>query len=80
MGEVSVRDLDDAVVVALKDRARRHGKSLSEELREMLTREAVRPRQETAERLQALRDQIRAECGELPDSTPFIRAKRDRRG
>jgi plasmid stability protein len=80
MGEVRVRDLDEGVVSALKDRARRHGKSLSEELREMLTREAFRPRQETIDRLQQLRDDIRAECGVLPDSTPFIRTERDRRG
>lgn len=80
MSEVRVRDLDEGVVQALKDRARRHGKSLSEELRELLTREAFRPRHETIERLQKLRDQIRAECGELPDSTPGIREERDRRG
>jgi len=80
MAEVRVRNLDDGVVSALKDRARRHGQSLSEELRELLTREAFRPRQETVERLQKLRDGIRADFGELPDSTPFIRAERDRRG
>jgi len=80
MGEVRVRDVDDGVVAALKDRARRHGRSLAEELREVLTREAFRPRQETTDRLQKLRDDIRAECGVLPDSTPFIRSERDRRG
>ena len=80
MGEVRVRDLDEAVVSELRDRARRHGKSLSEELRELLTREAFRPREETTERLQKLRDQLRAKYGEFPDSTPFIRAERDGRG
>ena len=80
MGEIRVRDLDDGVVSALRDRAVRHGKSLSEELREMLTREAFRPREEIVERLQQLRDQIRAKHGELPDSTPGIRGERDSRG
>lgn len=80
MGEIRVRDIDDGVVSELRDRARRHGNSLSEELREMLTREAFRPREEAAERLQVLRDTIRGKCGVLPDSTPGIRAERDRRG
>lgn len=80
MGEIRVRDVDDGVVSALRDRARRHGNSLSEELREMLTREAFRPREETIERLQRVRDQIRAKSGVLPDSAPGIRGERDRRG
>jgi len=70
-------DLVNKVPVAPSERGR-HGNSLSEELREMLTREAVRPSQETAARLQALRDESYAECG-VPDSTPFIGAERDRR-
>lgn len=80
MAEIRVRNLDDGVVSALKVRAQRHGKSLSEELREMLTAEATRPKREMLDRLQGLRDSIRAESGELPDSTPFIRAERDKRG
>ena len=80
MGEVRVRNLDDGVVSMLRDRARLHRKSLPQELREMLTAEAMRPRREMVDRLQVLPDQIRAESGELPDSTPMIREERDRRG
>lgn len=80
MGEIRVRNIDDEVVAALKDRARRHGNSLGAEIRDMLVREALRPRQELAERLQAHRNRIRTEVGEMPDSTAFIRAERDKRG
>ncbi len=80
MGDVRVRNLDDNVVAEFKDRAKRHGRSLEAELREVLTAEAFRLRRELAERARQLRDELRAECGELPDSTPFIREERDRLG
>lgn len=80
MGEIRVRDLPDNVVGLLKDRARRHGQSLVSEVRELLTEEAMRPLRETCDRLDRLREQIREESGELPDSTASIRAERDRRG
>ena len=80
MGDVRVRNLDNDVVAELKARARRHGVSLEAELRELLTQEANRPRQAMAQRLQEHRDRIRQESGELPDSTPFIRAERDQWG
>jgi plasmid stability protein len=80
MGEIRVRDVDDAVLSVLKDRARRNGRSLAEELRGMLTAEAFRPRREIADGLQKSRDTLRAKYGEFPDSAPFIRSERDRRG
>lgn len=80
MGDVRVRNLDDEIVEELKARARRHGKSLESELRAVLTAEARRPRQELSKRLQSFRDELRQQYGELPDSTPFIRAERDEWG
>ncbi|HWE98091.1 MAG TPA: hypothetical protein VG269_29365 [Tepidisphaeraceae bacterium] len=79
MGEVRVRNLDGNVVEALKRRAKRNGHSLEAELRGLLTDEARRPKRELIDRLQELRDSIRAESGELPDSTPGIRAEREKR-
>lgn len=80
MGDVRVRNLDDNVVAELKDRAKRHGRSLESELRELLTKEAYRPRRELAARTKEMRDELRQQYGELSDSTPGIREERDRLG
>lgn len=80
MGDVRVRNLDDNVVAEFKDRAKRNGRSLEAELREVLTAEAFRLRRELAERARQLRDELRAKYGEFPDSTPGIREERDRLG
>ncbi len=55
MGQILVRNLDDAVILALKARARARGLSLEAELREVLTRAAGHPRRELADELAALR-------------------------
>ncbi len=76
MAQVIVRNLDDEVVVALKRRARRRGRSLEQELREILSRAARADRVGLVD--EALR--IRAMTpGCLSDSTALIREDRDRR-
>jgi plasmid stability protein len=80
MGDVRVRNLSDEVVAQWKARARVHGHSLQQELRTLLVEEAYRPRREMVAHLRELQDAMRAECGELPDSTAGIREERDRRG
>ena len=80
MADVRVRNLDDDVVAQLKDRAKMHGNSLEGELREVLTKVAMQPRQEMAVQTARLRASIRQESGMLTDSAPFIREERDRRG
>ncbi len=77
MKEVRVRNLDDDVVLELKRRAQRNGNSLEGELRELLTEEALRPKRELADALRQSRAAMKEKFGELPDSTPFIRAMRD---
>lgn len=77
MADVRVRGVSDEIVLALKDQARRHGKTFGEELRGVLTEAALRPRREWADRLEVLRESIRKVHGELPDSTPMIREERD---
>ncbi len=77
MGDVRVRDVDDRVVAELKAQARRHGRTLGEELRGILTDAAWRPRREVAAELRKFREEIRDKYGVLPDSTPGIRAWRD---
>ena len=74
--QVIVRKLDTAVVAALKQRARRRGHSLEQELRAILTRAAAPERAE----LIAEADRIRAmTAGPLEDSVTLLRQDRDSR-
>jgi plasmid stability protein len=80
VGELRIRDVDDDIVVELKRQAKRHGRTLGEELRELLSEQVRRPRREIADRLSALTESIREKHGTLPDSTTLIRQMRDERG
>ena len=77
MGQVIVRNLDDAVIAAIKSRARSKGHSLEQELRIILAQAANRTR---AEKL-ALVDRIRAATapGPHPLAEDLIREDRDTR-
>jgi plasmid stability protein len=77
MGDVRIRDLDPAVVLELKAQARRKGRTLQSELKELLTEAALKPRRELVAELRAFQKRLRDKYGELPDSTPGIRAWRD---
>lgn len=79
MAQVIVRNIDDEVVKRLKARATRHGHSLEQELRDVLTI-AAKPDREA---LLALADKVRAmtpseNVGKF-DSTKLIREDRDSR-
>lgn len=78
MGELRVRNVGDDTVAILRDRAAREGRSLSNLVNEILTKAAMRPRHECAERLHKLHEHMISQFGELPDSTSEIRAERDR--
>lgn len=81
MGQVIVRNLDDAVIEAHRRRAKARGVSLEQELRDVLSR-AAKPSKE--ERLRRV-DEIRAMTPDLPprtERTPaeiLIREGRDER-
>jgi plasmid stability protein len=80
MADVKIRNLEDWVVSSFRARARAAGRSLEEELRQFLT-EAVRERRKRlVDQLDAFAEQLRAEYGEMPDSTPLIREGRDELG
>lgn len=55
MGQVLIRNVDDAVLAALRERATVHGVSLEAELRDVLTRAAGRPRADLAAEFAAVR-------------------------
>ena len=79
MAELKVRQLDDHVATALKERARRRGISLEEEVRRTLTASVTADREASMRRAAAVRAAILARRGgvPLPDSAPLIREERD---
>jgi plasmid stability protein len=80
MSEVRVRNLDEWVVTELRARARRNGRSLEAELRELLRREAMRPKHELADDLHRMQNELRRKYGTFSDSAALIREDRDSRG
>lgn len=58
MGQIIVRNLDDQVIAALKERAARKGVSMEEEVRQTLTHAAGVSREETLRELDAIRARI----------------------
>ena len=55
MGQVLIRNVDDTVLAALRERATVHGLSLEAELRDVLTRAAGHPRADLAAEFAAVR-------------------------
>lgn len=79
MADVKVRKLDTWVVDYHKRRAKEAGRSLEDQLRQVLKEAALAPRREFAKRIKRRLARLRAKYGEMPDSTPGIRAWRDGR-
>ena len=81
MGQVLIRNIDDAVIEEYRQQAVDHGRSLEAELRQALI--AMRPRRQLlGEALLALSGELRAatpEAAAAIDSTDLIREDRDAR-
>lgn len=77
MANVTIRNLDDSVVEALKQRARDHHRSLEAELREIL--ESAAQYRRRAEFIAAM-DRLRAMTPDIhqTNSTELVRQDRDR--
>jgi plasmid stability protein len=77
MGQVLIRELDDAVIERLKQRAQSHHRSLEAELREILENVSRQVDMATA---RDLADRIRRRLEGSPhsDSAELIREDRDR--
>jgi plasmid stability protein len=80
MADVKVRNLPDWVVTSFRNKAEHEGRSLEEELRMLLTDEAMKRRQEIFRKMKAFQTKLRKKYGELSDSTPGIREDREARG
>jgi antitoxin FitA len=76
MGQILIRNLDDAVLDALRRRAASTGSSLEEEARRALASSVGLSRQEALARLDAVRSKIVVGSG--PDSLEDLRADRRR--
>lgn len=80
MADLRVRNVDDKALEAIRARAKRHGRSLADEIRVILRDEATRPRREFAASARELLDELRTKHGTFSDSAALIRADRDERG
>lgn len=74
MGQIIVRNLDDAVIARLKARALAQNTSLEQTVRDILSAAAKRDREELLAKLDAIR--AKSPPGTL-DSTALIREDRD---
>ncbi len=74
MGQILIRNLDDAVLDALRGRAKDHGSSVEEEARQALASAVGLSREEAVRRL----DEIRAKIGRLRGESSLDILRRDR--
>lgn len=80
MAEIRVRNLNEWVVDEFRARAKRHGKSLEGELRELLSNIAQQSKLALSEELRSMRFELRRKYGTFSDSVELIREDRDARG
>lgn len=79
MPNLLVRDVPQHVVARLKQRAAQHRRSLQQETLAILEEAAERsPNLTAAETARAIRDRLRQKGVAFDDSTPLIRADRER--
>ncbi len=76
MGDILIRGLDKNTVKRLKDRAKRHGRSVQGEAKRILERAASLGPDEVAERLKAWKSRLRGK--RFGDSAALIREDRER--
>ena len=79
MANLTIRNVDDEVVEALKAKAKAHNRSLEAEIRQILADQVRRPSWRGAE-LRALAEKIAAMTPNVPqtDSVELLREDRDR--
>jgi plasmid stability protein len=79
MGQVLIRDLDDAVIAAYRVAAERNARSLEAELREVLRQCEPRPQAEIAD-LQDRARALRAMTPDVPQTPAEVLVREDRDG
>jgi antitoxin FitA len=79
MAQILVRNVEKTVVRRLKERARRRGRSLQSEVKDILVLAAASPQLDmAAARRLTLKIRRRFRPGRAPDSVDLIREDRDR--
>jgi antitoxin FitA len=77
MGQVLIRNVDDSVILSLKERAAEHGRSLEAELRQVLTDAARKSRAALIQELAEIRAMTPPVSGPLAED--LVREGRDER-
>ena len=80
MTEVRLRNVDDWVVEWHRHQAKLEGKSLENELCQVLTEAALAKKRELATEMRAGLEELRSKYGTFSDSAAIIREDRDHRG
>ncbi len=80
MTEIRIRKLDGWVTTWLKSQAKLHGKSLEQELRELLTETARFRKHQIASQMLTDLEVLEQKHGLFADGTKGIREERDKRG
>ena len=80
MTDVRIRKVEDWVLDSLRRQAKLQGKSLENELRDILTATAVAKRQAIVEEMRVGLKELHDKYGTFSDSTILIREERDARG
>lgn len=78
MPNVYIRDLSPAAYRGLRERAKRHRRSISQEAAMILQDVLGPPGPEVWDTVDRIRERLRTRYGVFPDSTPLVRADRDR--
>lgn len=80
MTDVRIRNLENWVVEWHRQAAKRYGRSLEGQLRELLTAAVLERKRQMAESMRADLAELQSKHGMFADSTPGIRADREDRG
>jgi plasmid stability protein len=78
VGNVLIRNLSDETLQKLKSLAKEHGRSLQQELKEVLDRHATTSSSDIAKRASAIRKRLEKKGAKLTDSTKLLREDRRR--
>jgi plasmid stability protein len=80
MTEVRIRNVDDWVVEWHRHQAKRDGRSLENELRQVLTEAALAKKRAIVTEMRVSLEKLRSKYGTMSDSAKTIREDRDRHG
>jgi plasmid stability protein len=79
MGQLLVRDVPDATIAALKERAKENGRSAEAEHRAILEAALAKKKNDAWAEMDRLRNELAESGRTFEDSTALIREDRDRR-